>query len=339
MLTAPAIAPAAPPVPRALTVTLVFLGAILAGSLLGAAAPAAGAALGGWVDRIVLLLVALLFFDLRLDGLRSLRRAPRTVLPALGMNFLLIPFLAAGLTLLLPDQAIRLGVLVYCLAPCTDWFLGFTRLARGDTATGAALLPLQLALQLALYPVWVAVFTGRGVDTTLGELGPTLLSWFVLPAATGLAARLLVRFLAPARWRDRLADGAGRLLPAVIAALIVCLFAANIGTILAHPAPFARVLLVVFLFFAATFLAGEVLGRLLRLRHPEQALLTMTTSARNAPLMLAITSVALPGRPLVAAAIVLGMLIEFPHLTALTHLLRLREPGARAAITPAPPAG
>lgn len=338
MLTAPAIAPAAPPVPRALTVTLVFLGAILAGSLLGAAAPAAGAALGGWVDRIVLLLVALLFFDLRLDGLRSLRRAPRTVLPALGMNFLLIPLLAAGLTLLLPDQAIRLGVLVYCLAPCTDWFLGFTRLARGDTATGAALLPLQLALQLALYPVWVAVFTGRGVDTTLGELGPTLLSWFVLPAVTGLAARLLVRFLAPARWRDRLADGAGRLLPAVIAALIVCLFAANIGTILAHPAPFARVLLVVFLFFAATFLAGEVLGRLLRLRHPEQALLTMTTSARNAPLMLAITSVALPGRPLVAAAIVLGMLIEFPHLTALTHLLRLREPGARAAITPAPPA-
>ncbi len=339
MLTAPAIAPAAPPVPRALTVTLVLLGAILAGSLLGAAAPAAGAALGGWVDRIVLLLVALLFFDLRLDGLRSLRRAPRTVLPALGMNFLLIPLLAAGLTLLLPDRAIRLGVLIYCLAPCTDWFLGFTRLARGDTATGAALLPLQLALQLALYPVWVAVFTGRGVDTTLGELGPTLLSWFVLPAVTGLAARLLVRFLAPARWRDRLADGAGRLLPAVIAALIVCLFAANVGTILAHPAPFAWVLLVVFLFFAATFLAGEVLGRLLRLRHPERALLTMTTSARNAPLMLAITSVALPGRPLVAAAIVLGMLIEFPHLTALTHLLRLREPGARAAITPAPPAG
>ncbi len=119
----------------------------------------------------------------------------------------------------------------------------------------------------------------------------------------------------------------------VIAALIVCLFAANIGTILDHPVPFAWVLPVVFLFFVSTYLVGEGLGRLLRLRYPELVLLTMTTSARNAPLMLAITSVALPGQPLVFAAIVLGMLIEFPHLTALTHLLRRRE-AARPVTVP-----
>lgn len=328
MLTTPPApaGPAVPSVPRALTATLVFLGAILAGSLLGAAVPFAGTVLSGWVDHVVLLLVALLFFDLRLDGLRTLRRAPRTLVPAIGMNFLLIPLIAAGLTSVLPDPAIRLGVLIYCLAPCTDWFLGFTRMARGDTTTGAALLPIQMAVQLTLYPVWVAIFTGRSVNDTLDQIGPTLLSWFVLPAAVGLSVRLLVRLLAPTPWRTRIADGAGRLIPAVIATLILCLFAANVGTILARPIPFAWVLLVVFLFFVTTFFVGEGLGRLFRLRYREQALLTMTTSARNAPLMLAITAIALPGRPLVYAAIVLGMLIEFPHLTALTHLLRRREP-------------
>jgi ACR3 family arsenite efflux pump ArsB len=61
-------------------------------------------------------------------------------------------------------------------------------------------------------------------------------------------------------------------------------------------------------------------------------LLTMTTSARNAPLMLAVTAVALPGQPVLHAAIVLGMLVEFPHLTALVHLFRRRLP---APVAPA----
>ena len=70
-----------------------------------------------------------------------------------------------------------------------------------------------------------------------------------------------------------------------------------------------------------TFLLGESLSRLFRLRYREHALLTMTTAARNAPLMLAVTMAALPDQPLVYAALVIGMLVEFPHLTALRRLL------------------
>ena len=84
---------------------------------------------------------------------------------------------------------------------------------------------------------------------------------------------------------------------------------------------FAWVLLAVFTFFLLTFLLGEGLSRLFRLRYPEHALLTMTTTARNAPLMLAVTMAALPEQPLVYAALVIGMLMEFPHLTALRRLL------------------
>jgi len=47
----------------------------------------------------------------------------------------------------------------------------------------------------------------------------------------------------------------------------------------------------------------------------------MTTSARNAPLMLALTVVALPDQPVIYAAIIMGMLIEFPHLTVITQVL------------------
>ena len=47
----------------------------------------------------------------------------------------------------------------------------------------------------------------------------------------------------------------------------------------------------------------------------------MTIAARNAPLMLAVTLTALPGQPLIYAALIIGMLLEFPHLTVLQRLL------------------
>jgi hypothetical protein len=49
--------------------------------------------------------------------------------------------------------------------------------------------------------------------------------------------------------------------------------------------------------------------------------------------MLGLTMAALPNQPLIYAALIIGMLVEFPHLTALKHLL-LR----RADAPPAPPA-
>ncbi len=59
----------------------------------------------------------------------------------------------------------------------------------------------------------------------------------------------------------------------------------------------------------------------------------MTTAARNAPLMLGITAAATPDQPLIYASLVIGMLIEFPHLTALKHLL-LRHMGTASQSSP-----
>ena len=324
--------------PHPWAVTVLFVAAILVGSLTGALAPAAGGALASMVDPSIMVLVGLLVFTLRLDSLAALKRAPRTVLLALAFNFALVPLIAFCLTsLLLPEQALRLGVLIYCLFPCTDWFLGFTRMAGGDTTTGAALIPIQMTLQLVLYPVWLGLFGGQQVGSSPVEIAPTLVTWFAVPAGLALGARLLLRLCLAVATQERIVDAADRLVPLVIAVVILGLFGGNVGTILADPASFAWVLLVVFLFFVVVFVIGEGVARLFGLGYPARALLTMTTSARNAPLMLAVTTVALPDQPVVYAAIILGMLIEFPHLTVLTHLLRWqekqRERASRASVS------
>lgn len=273
-----------------------------------------------------MLLVGVLFFTLRFDGLAALRRAPRVAALAIGINFLVIPLIAWPLTAILPSDALRLGVLLYFLAPCTDWFLGFTRMAGGDTTVGAALIPVQMTLQLLLYPVWISVFAGQSATLVLDSAATTLVTWFALPAVVALALRLLTRFALPVGPRSTVHAAADRAVPLVIAAVILALFAGNVQAIVSDVGSFAWVLLVVFVFFVITFGVGEAASALARLRYPERALLTMTTSARNAPLMLALTTAALPDQPVVAAAIVLGMLIEFPHLTALTDVMRRRAP-------------
>ena len=47
----------------------------------------------------------------------------------------------------------------------------------------------------------------------------------------------------------------------------------------------------------------------------------MTTTARNSPLVLGLATIALPDQPLVYAVLIIGMLVEFPHLTLLSRFL------------------
>ena len=96
-------------------------------------------------------------------------------------------------------------------------------------------------------------------------------------------------------------------------------------------------LLVIVLFFTATFLAAEGLSRLAGLAYPQRALLTMTTAARNAPLMLAVTAVAIPDQPLVLAVLVIGMLVEFPHLIGLKQVLLWQRSRCRGPTRPSVP--
>ncbi len=120
---------------------------------------------------------------------------------------------------------------------------------------------------------------------------------------------------------DWLIDLVGRAIPLVIATFVAEIFAANISTLRSHITVFLLILMAVFVFFLLTFLLGEGISRIFEPEYPEHALLAMMTAARNAPFMLGVTAAALPNQPLIYAALIIGMLVEFPHLTVLRHVL------------------
>ncbi|MEM8704522.1 MAG: arsenic resistance protein, partial [Pseudomonadota bacterium] len=302
-----------------LGVTALLIGSILAGSVIGVSSPAAADLLSSGTDQTLLVLISLLFFGVRLRSVALGFANVRFITLALAANYVIVPLIGLAIaSLFLSGQTLLFtGLMIYFLAPCTDWFLGFTHMAKGNTALGAALLPINMVVQLLLYPLWIWALAGNTGLVDSAAIPETLLHWFVVPFVVAQIARAALARLLPARQFDRLTDWADIAVPIAMSVLILQIFAGNISTLADHAATVGGILFAIFLFFVATTVMSEILRRVFRLAYPEHALLTMTTAARNAPLMLAVTAIAIPGQPLVLVALIVGMILEFPHLTVL----------------------
>ncbi|TFY95184.1 arsenic resistance protein [Pseudomonas nabeulensis] len=326
--------------PGVAVTSFLLVAAIVTGGVLGHFLPDTGQWLGERVDHTLLALVGLLFFGVRFGALVQAAGHLRFLVIALLANFLLVPLIGYSVASLFlsAHPLFMVGLVIYFMSPCTDWFLGFTRLAGGNVALGTALIPINMVVQLLLYPLYLQWFTHQTVQVEAGTLGDTLLHWFLVPLVVAVVLHQAGRWLLGQARFERVLHWADQATPWVIALLVLEIFSANIPVILEHRSVFAWVLLAVFVFFVLTFLLGEGISRLFRLRYPEHALLTMTIAARNAPLMLAVTMAALPDQPLVYAALVIGMLVEFPHLTALRRLLLAASRRFPPSGTPSTPA-
>ena len=307
--------------------------AIAAGLALGSLLPETGKSLGAFIDALLFGLLVLLFFEVRFDPLRQVNRHLPFLSLAWVANFVLIPLAGGGIAFLFfpRESALFVGLLLYFLFPCTDWFLGFTRMAKGDVALGAVLLPVNLISQLLLFPIYLGLITGSQSGTDLGGLNATLAQWFLFPLLCTVVLRLVLTRLLRKDHFEKLSSLSGNLVYWVIALVALCLFGQHTSTLTANPLALVQILLAVSLFFLVSCALGEVLARWFRLNHPQHVLLAMTTAARNAPLILGLTMIAIPDQPLIHAALTIGLLVEFPHLIALAQLFlrkdaRLRRP-------------
>ena len=65
---------------------------------------------------------------------------------------------------------IRIGLLMLLVTPCTDWYLVFTGLSKGNVELGMSILPLNLILQIVLLPVHLLVLIGSEVTMDVVSL-------------------------------------------------------------------------------------------------------------------------------------------------------------------------
>ncbi|CAL9554689.1 Arsenical-resistance protein Acr3 [Nocardiopsis dassonvillei] len=307
--------------------SLFVAAAALLGLGLGLLLPVAEAA-GHLVLPALMLMLAAVFVQVDAAQVAEVRSARKVVAASLVLNFAVTPLLAWGLGAGLLGGApdLRIGLLLLLVTPCTDWYLVFTRLGRGHMGAAAALLPVNLVLQLLLLPVYVVLLGGEAAMVDTGTLVESVLLVLVVPLAVAVLARWATARFQGADRRDRVLVGraAAAVLPLLYLA-VAAMFAGQARTVLAHAGGLAALVPPLVLFFVAAPLLALGTARLLGLPADQRVTLTMTSVARNSPIALAIAVAAFPDRPLIAVALVAGPLLELPVLALLTRLVRVRE--------------
>lgn len=273
---------------------IIYLAAISCGLFAGMRFPDDIALLEVMLWPILGVLLYTTFTQVPLAHLREAFTDFRFVLAAVIGNFMLLPVVVWGLLMLVPgDPAIRLGVLLVLLVPCTDWFITFTHLGGGDTRLAIVFSPASLLLQIILLPVYLWAFLGEDLVVTLarGEM---------LTAFAGLILLPLFAAYLTEKWVER-GDSRRNLLnrlawfPVPLLAIVVFLIAATqVALIVDTTFILGRLLLV----FAAFLIIAGWIARLLANRFalsPEQGrVLAFSLGTRNSfvvlPLALALPS-------------------------------------------------
>lgn len=259
----------------------IYLLAILAGLVIGSLAPAAVHDGERLLWPLIGLLLYATFTQVPITHLGAACRDGRFMTALLAGNFIAIPLVVALLLWLLPaDPAIRLGVLLVLLAPCTDWFISFSHLGHGDTHHAIAATPLLLVAQLLLLPVFLWLFIGpQAIELALG--GHLLTAFAGLIGLPLMLAWLTEHAAAHSPQVARFVDRLGMLPVPLLTAVVLLIAATQVNTVLEMRGLLGQLLLVFVLYLVAAAGLGKLLGQLFRLEAPAARTLTFSLGTRN----------------------------------------------------------
>lgn len=287
----------------------VYLVAVALGLIVGNLAPGAAAGFHAILWPVLAVLLYFTFVQVSLASIASAFKDVRFVTAALLGNFLILPLLAWGLVQFLPsDAAVRLGLLLVLLVPCTDWFISFSQLGRGDTARATAITPLNLVLQLLLLPfyLWLMMDADLAVVFTPTHVWPVLLVVLV-PLAAATASEVWFRKRADRQQtRERLAWAPVPLLGLVVFMVV----AANATAVHENLRIVPVVTATALAFLVVTAVIASLISMVFRLPPSQGRTLAFSFGTRNSFVVLPV-ALALPaGWEMTAIVIVIQSLVE-----------------------------
>lgn len=172
---------------------IIFL-AVVVGIILGQVQPIRANAESFIVPLLVTMLY-ITFLQIPLDKLKEAFKKIRFTFTSKMINFLWTPIFAWFLASLFLDDhsALFIGFITLLVTPCTDWYLIFTGIAKGNVALSAAILPLNLILQVILLPFYLVIFAGTIGVNGFGFLVESILVVLVVPLILATLTNGLLR--------------------------------------------------------------------------------------------------------------------------------------------------
>ncbi|MFC3418566.1 arsenic resistance protein [Salinicoccus hispanicus] len=241
------------------------------------------------------------------------------VLTSLVINFLWTPAIAylIGMLFLSEHPLLWIGFIMLTVTPCTDWYLVFTGIAKGDTVLSTSMLPVNLLLQVILLPIYLHLFFGveESMGLPLHTIFGSILIIIGIPFALAIFTRRLVKS------GGRVAQFFEQANVLFLGVAIAAMFASERTSLIENLDVVLLLLIPLLVFFIINFIAGSTASRFLHFSKSESVSLIIMVLARNSPLALAIAIAAFPDQPLIALSLVIGPIIELPVLGLVSRLL------------------
>ncbi|CAM3821009.1 MULTISPECIES: arsenic resistance protein [Mesobacillus] len=300
--------------------TLIIFLAVMIGIGIGQVGPIRSNAEG----FIVPLLVAMLyitFLQIPFEDIKNAFKNIKFTYTSITINFVWTPILAwlLAMVFLGDNPALYIGFIMLMVTPCTDWYLIFTGIAKGNVALSAAILPLNLILQVILLPFYLLIFGGTTEVIEFTFLVESILIVLFIPLALAYLTKMVLRNKQELR---EILISRFSVLPIIFLSLaIVAMFASQGQLLLDNLDLMWKITIPILLFFLINFFVGQRVGQLMKFPNSDRTSLSLTTLARNSPIALAIAMTAFPDQPLIALTLVIGPLLELPILAIITQVL------------------
>ena len=253
-----------------------------------------------------------LFLEVPLDELKDSFKNIKFTSTSLLINFLWTPLFGyfIGSLFLRGNVDILIGFFMLILTPCTDWYLVFTKMAKGDLTLSLSILPINLILQIILLPIYLILFFSTSNSMNYSQLAYSLMIVIVIP----FVAAQITKWVLNSNLKERATELMGNLQIWFLSLAVFCIFASQGELLFGNLNSIATLFIPLIIFFTVNTVMDLLLSQCINFTYPEYASLTMTTLARNSPLALAIAINSFPGHELISIALVIGPLIELPIL-------------------------
>ncbi|MFP4655863.1 MAG: arsenic resistance protein [Methanohalobium sp.] len=308
--------------------SLVILGSVVLGLVLGQI-PVVGMYAEFFIVPFLIIMLCGIFLQIPLNQLKNSFRNFRFAGISLSINFIFNPLLAfiLGFIFLQDSPALWIGFIMLMVTPCTDWYLVFTGLSKGNIVLSTSILPMNLVLQLILLPVYLLLFAGTITTINTSLLVESILLILMVPLFISIFIKQISERFMEEYWLEEKVYPKMDYVQLVFLNLaIMSMFASQGEHLVQNPYVLLQLLIPVLVFFVIVFFFGQIVGRFAGFNYQDTASLNLTTLARNSPIALAIALTAFPEQPLIALALVIGPLIELPVLGLVSQvLLFIRE--------------
>ena len=267
---------------------------------------------GNLINIFLCLMLFGLFLEVPLNELKDSFKNTKFTATSLIVNFIWTPLFGyfLGSLFLKGNVDVMIGFFMLILTPCTDWYLVFTKLAKGDLTLSLSILPINLVLQIILLPIYLVIFFSSANTMDYAQLAHSLLIVIVIP----FIAAQIVKFILNSDLKEKAGEVFSNLQICFLALAVFCIFASQGELLFTNLDSVITIFVPLIIFFIANTIIDLLLSEKINFTYEEYASLTMTTLARNSPLALAIAINSFPGHELISIALVIGPLIELPVL-------------------------